>query len=452
MVADFCNFMQLLKLHGQADPTILSWIEKKSDKYTSPPIQNEIIQIMALGILTRKVAHSVLEDAFFTIMVDETTDVSNREQVVLVLRHVDSELNVQENFIGLYVVPSIDAQTITNVIKDTLLRMILQLSKCRGQCYDGASNMSGTKRGVATNITAEEPRAIYTHCYGYALNLAVGDTIRGSKVMRDSLDALHEISKLVKFSPKRDGQFEELRMEMSPDTPRFRVLCPTRWTVRAECLKSVLDNYSVLQKLWDTTYETTRDTETRARIVGAKSQMVAFDFLYGVTLGYELLKHSDNLSKALQYKDMSASEGHDLAHVTVSTLSKLRTDDAYHQFWGSIDTKLDNVDVNEPTLPQGCKLPKRYETGDADYEYPNSPKDLYRQQYFEALDMAINCIQDRFDQPGFRLYTRLQDSLLKSVVEDPTAADDIQHVMEVYKGDINEVAFGTQVDSLRTLL
>ncbi|WAR05842.1 ZMYM1-like protein, partial [Mya arenaria] len=271
------NFMQLLKLHGQADPTILSWIEKKSDKYTSPPIQNEIIQIMALGIL-RKVANSVLEDAFFTIMVDETTDVSNGEQVVLVLRNVDSELNVQD-FIGLYVVPSIDAQTITNVIKDTLLRMRLQLSKCRGQCYDGASNI---KRGVAANITAEDPKG---HLYTLLWTCSQLGCYAGL--------AVREISKLVKFSPKRDGQFEKLRKEMSPDTPGFRVLCPTRWTVRAECLKSVLDNYSVLQKLWDTTYETTKDTETRARIVGVKSQMAAFDFLYGVTLGYELLKHSD---------------------------------------------------------------------------------------------------------------------------------------------------------------
>ena len=35
-------------------------------------------------------------------MVDETTVQSNREQVVIVLRHVDSELNVHEEFIGLY--------------------------------------------------------------------------------------------------------------------------------------------------------------------------------------------------------------------------------------------------------------------------------------------------------------------------------------------------------------
>ena len=64
--------------------------------------------------------------------------------------------------------------------------------------------------------------------------------------------------------------------------------------------------------------------------------------------------------------------------------------------------------------------------------------------------MVINGIQDRFDQPGFRLYRRLQDSLLKSIVEDTTATDDIKHVIEVYKSDINEVAFGAQLDSLRT--
>jgi len=71
--------------------------------------------------------------------------------------------------------------------------------------------------------------------------------------------------------------------------------------------------------------------------------------------------------------------------------TKLRTDHAYDQFWGSIDIKLDNVDVNDTTLPRRRKLPKRYEMGLADYEFPNSPNYLYRQQYFEALDMAINC-------------------------------------------------------------
>ena len=68
----------------------------------------------------------------------------------------------------------------------------------RGQCYDGASAMSGSRGGVATKLQQEEPRAVYTHCYGHALNLACGDTIKKSKVMRDALDTAYEIVKLVK--------------------------------------------------------------------------------------------------------------------------------------------------------------------------------------------------------------------------------------------------------------
>ena len=165
---------------------------------------------MALRIL-RDVAANIREDGYFSIMVDETTDQSNREQVVIVLRHVDSELNVHEEIMGLCMVPSIDAATLTNVILDTLVRMNISLSKCRGQCYDGASNMSGTKKGVTANITSKEPRAVYTHCYGHALNLAVGDTVKRSKVMRDSLDTVFEMSKLIKYSPRRDTILEQLK-------------------------------------------------------------------------------------------------------------------------------------------------------------------------------------------------------------------------------------------------
>jgi len=55
--------------------------------------------------------------------------------------------------------------------------MKLLLSKCRGQCYDGDSTMSGHRKGVAKSISDEQPKAIFTHCYGHALNVFAADTI-----------------------------------------------------------------------------------------------------------------------------------------------------------------------------------------------------------------------------------------------------------------------------------
>ena len=70
------------------------------------------------------------------------------------------------------------ADTLTQLIKDALVRLPLPLERCRGQCYDGASNMSGRISGVAAQIQQIEPRALYLHCMGHCLNLAVQDTYK----------------------------------------------------------------------------------------------------------------------------------------------------------------------------------------------------------------------------------------------------------------------------------
>lgn len=65
-------------------------------------------------------------------MVDETTDCSTKEQVVVCFHWVDDDLNVHEEFIGLHLVDKINADTLVAVIKDALLRLNLTLGKVRG--------------------------------------------------------------------------------------------------------------------------------------------------------------------------------------------------------------------------------------------------------------------------------------------------------------------------------
>ena len=111
-------------------------------------------------------------------MIDETTDVTNKEQVTIVIRRIDDDFSVYEEFLGFYTVPTIDAATLFSVIKDTFVRLNIPLSKLRGQCYDGCSTMSGSKSGVAKRVQDEEPRAAYTHCYSHSLNLAANDLVK----------------------------------------------------------------------------------------------------------------------------------------------------------------------------------------------------------------------------------------------------------------------------------
>lgn len=237
------NLIQLLRLRAEDNPPLIQWLQRSSRKYTSHENQNEMLEIMAHHVL-RKILGCMQQSPFLAIMVDETTDVSNKEQLTVVMRWIDENFDVFEEFLGMYSLQSTSTQSIVSAITDTLVCFQIPMTKIWGQCYDGCSTMAGARGGVAAKIQQIEPRAVFTHCYGHALNLGVSDTIKQSIIMKDCLDTCYELVKLIKFSPKRDAMLCCLKEEIGSDAPSIRTLCPTRWTVRAQSLASIIANYS----------------------------------------------------------------------------------------------------------------------------------------------------------------------------------------------------------------
>ena len=442
------NFIQLFKLRGEDDPKFAKWLEKKTDKYVSADIQNELLKVMGLQVL-RDIATSLHSAEFYSIMVDETTDVSNKEQAVLCFRWVSDDLIAHEDFVGLYGIENTEAKTLVNMILDVLTRLNLSIKKLRGQCYDGASAMSGPRSGVAKQIRDLESRAVYTHCYGHSLNLACMDTIKSSKVMQEALDITAEITKLVKLSPRRGTIFQRLKDELAPLDPGIRVLCPTRWTVKAEAQKSIVDNFEVLQHLWEESLEYVKESEMRARILGVSDRMMKFDFFFGAILGETVLSHSDNLSRTLQKGDISASEGQGVVEMTVTCLKTLRTDDNFALFWSKVTKKATQLNIDEPALPRKRKRTVRYESGNAAPEFHTSIEGYYRQAYFEVLDVICSTIEDRFRQPGYQLYSNLEQLLLKAVCKENYSSE-FDFVTKFYGPDLNVHALEMQLQIFAT--
>ena len=172
---------------------------------------------------------------------------------------------------------TIDASSLVRAIKDTPLRMNIPLRHCRGQCYDGASSTIGSKSGVVTQIAKEEERALYLHCFGHALNLEVADSVKKSKVCCDAIETAMEVTKLVKFSPKGNALFDQIKSE---DEHSFgsgiRSFCPTRWTICGASIASILHNHNALMQLWDECLETRLEPDNKGRIVGVQAQMGQF--------------------------------------------------------------------------------------------------------------------------------------------------------------------------------
>ena len=68
----------------------------------------------------------------FSLLADESRDISNKEQLTCILRWVSlPDLEINEDFIGMYLIKKLDAETIAASLKDILLRCNLMLDDCR---------------------------------------------------------------------------------------------------------------------------------------------------------------------------------------------------------------------------------------------------------------------------------------------------------------------------------
>jgi len=117
---------------------------------------------MSSSIL-QSITNNIQDAKFFAMMADKCFDVSNQKQLTICLRWVDDSLEVHKDFLCLHNIPDTMADNITAAIKDVLHKINLHLHGCRGQCYDGASSMTGSRQGVPRQILDEEFRALFTH-------------------------------------------------------------------------------------------------------------------------------------------------------------------------------------------------------------------------------------------------------------------------------------------------
>ena len=144
-----------------------------------------------------------------------------------------------------------------NAVKNGLHRLNLNLEDCCGQTYDGARNMLGQHSSVATQILAEEPKAVVTHYHGHSLRLSVKSSTSNCNILKDTMSTAGESFILAKYSPKREKILGKIVENMEGDLSKelcagkMSKLSTTRWTVCATFLQKIIDNYVPLFKLWE---------------------------------------------------------------------------------------------------------------------------------------------------------------------------------------------------------
>lgn len=99
-------------------------------------------------------------------------------------------------------------------------------------------------------------------------------------------------------------------------------------------------------KTLDAAKQAMRDSEMRARIGGVAVQMEKYDFFFRVELGSRILSMTDNLSRSLQGKTISACEGQKPVSLALAIYQSIHSEDCFDLFWEYVEGRRSKADFH----------------------------------------------------------------------------------------------------------
>ena len=237
------NFIQLVRFQAETDDVLSRHLASapRNATYTSKTVLNELINIIG-NTIRADIIREVKQSKFYSIIADEVTDAANVEQLSLVVRYV-FDSNVKEVFVDVLEVERITGIVLGEAILKWLRTHELSLMNLCGQCYDGASNMSGARLGCMSIVQKEVPAALYIHCASHQLNLAVMSACK-IQAFKNVESCLGEISRLFSFSPKRQKLLDKAIVSLNDSSITAKKLkdgCRTRWVERIDLYATFLE-------------------------------------------------------------------------------------------------------------------------------------------------------------------------------------------------------------------
>ncbi|XP_066948596.1 zinc finger MYM-type protein 1-like [Macrobrachium rosenbergii] len=437
------NLIELLHLRCRDIP----WLAKRltsqlatHQQWFSPNIQNEILNI-ASDLVLKDISKAVGKTGKFSLIVDETTDVSNKEEVSVCLRYI---LNGQpaETFTGFHEVESIKGKALFQLVLDVLHKMELRIEDVVDQYYDGASNINGKEKGAATRVQEVAPKAIYVHCYGHLLNLALQDTLQENTVIRNALGVVQSIQNFFN-TPKRENVLRSVHMPDIDPTPyspyiKLKSLSETRWSCRWEAVKAVEQQPErILLALIELSLEKVAKTSADAK--GLVKAMLEFQFILGLHTLKVIFSNTNALARYLQGHDVDVMTAKITCDATLETLKKCREEDMFSLIWEKARKTATNKieiapDIEEVETKKRQKKPsKRLQalSGETSEELISfTDHQRARIAYYDALDRVLTEMRDRFACRDTHILTCLAKMILGNAVED-----DFKAMSEFYNVD-----------------
>ncbi|XP_052622344.1 uncharacterized protein LOC128127709 [Lactuca sativa] len=257
----------------------------KNNQLISPKIQKELVQCFAQEVLL-SIREEIGQDVF-ALLVDESSDVSKKEQMAIVLRYVDSLGFVKEIFIGLVHVKDTSSLTHKNAINEVLTSNKLSFSK--------------------------------------QISLVVNVVCASCK----RKDLLREQARERVQKGLCSGELETGRW-LNQETTLVRA-GETRWGSHFNTLTSLMKLFADVVVVLDFVKEEGGSLANHQQASGILAYFKSYEFVFYLHMMYDILHLTGTLSKQLQRKDLDILEAASMLYIGARNRRTTKTNRFYFE-------------------------------------------------------------------------------------------------------------------------
>lgn len=404
------NFRALLSYRIDAgDNELRKHLESSAANatYISKTSQNEII-----SCCREEIQHIILarvKDAkFYSVIFDETTDLSNISQLSISVRYLH-ELKVREDFItfadnyaeikekntessGKEI--RLTGVALGHIVENLLKNFDLDLQFCVGFGVDSCSVMASESKGAVQELKKVAKHAQRCPCNNHILNNSLA---KSCKVVacRNASATMRTIVAFANASPKRHTIFKR---EMGAF---IQNICETRWVERHEGHlqfqgESIIKICNALEEisLW-------QDPKTASEAFSLLQAVRSPEFLISVACLSDVLGVTLSLSRLLQNSTLDLKTGTEAIQDVKSVLEEKRenAEIVFSNLFSEIIDIAKELDVD-------LKIPRivAHQTHRANLP-ANSCEEYFRRSiYVPLLDYVITDLKDRLSMEVMRLF------------------------------------------------
>lgn len=438
------NFRELLRFRVKSGDKILEQhllTTHSKATYISSNVQNQLIDCLKEEIQS-EIIKEIKQSRFYSIMFDETTDLSHVSQMSLVLRYVFND-KIKENFIEFIdchheaysqvdnnedVEPKLSGEHLGQIVIDLLNKFSLNLDDCIGITTDGCSVMTSKARGAVQHIQKFAKNAIYSPCANHALNLCISKSST-VQFVRNSVGIIKEVVAYFNSSSKRNFVLKSILKNHS-----LKTVCETRWIDRHDSILLFTTSFSdILVALNKVSEWSESESATKAKML--ISALENCEFILTMFTLSNILSITLPVSKCLQGKERDYISATNIIQLVLDNLSNKRTN--CNEYFNKIYKEASELMKKHDVV---TKLPRISKQQTQRPNPPsNSPEEYYmRSLYIPLLDNIIEDIKERFKNKKNKIFLTLM-GIIPVCIKDytPTKLESLTEDILVEFGFLN---------------